>query len=87
MEVVITPELEAKLARSAAHLGRNPVELVKLLVARYFDEESRFIDAVNRTEQALECGQHLTHEQVGSRLERLLQPRSKFNGRYPQPRI
>jgi predicted transcriptional regulator len=72
MEVLFTPELEVKLARSAAQQGRNPGELVQQVVARYFDEESRFIDAVNRGENALLQGEYLTHEQVGQRLERFL---------------
>ena len=74
MEVLFTPELEAKLAQSAAQQGRNPDELVRQVVARYFDEESRFIDAVNRGENALLRGEYLTHEQVGQRLERFLKP-------------
>jgi predicted transcriptional regulator len=74
MEVLFTPELEAKLARSAAEQGRNPDELVRQVVARYFDEESRFIDAVSRGEKALLRGESLTHEQVGQRLERFLRP-------------
>jgi predicted transcriptional regulator len=74
MEVLFTPELEVKLARSAARQGRKPGELVQQVVARYFDEESRFIDAVNRGENALLHGEYLTHEQVGQRLERFLKP-------------
>ena len=74
MEVLFTPELEEKLARSATQQGRNPGELVQQVVARYFDEESRFIDAVNRGENALLRGESLTHEQVGQRLERFLKP-------------
>jgi predicted transcriptional regulator len=74
MEVLFTPEIEARLARSAAEQGRNPDELVQQVVARYFDEESRFVDAVNRGEKALETGKYLTHEQVGERLERFLRP-------------
>lgn len=74
MEVHFTPEQEAKLAHSAAQQGRDPDELVQQVVARYFDEESRFIDAVRRGEDALERGEHLTHEQVGQRLERFLRP-------------
>lgn len=74
MEVVFTPELEAKLAQSAAQQGRKPDELVRQVVARYFDEESRFIDAVNRGENALLHGEYLTHEQVGQRLERFVGP-------------
>jgi predicted transcriptional regulator len=74
MEVHFTPEQEAKLAQSAAQQCRNPDELVRQVVARYFDEESRFADAVKRGEEALERGEYLTHEQVGQRLERFLQP-------------
>ena len=74
MEVHFTPEQEAKLAQSAAQQGRNPDELVRQVVARYFDEESRFVDAVRRGEDALQRGEYLTHEQVGQRLERFLQP-------------
>ena len=74
MEVDFTPEQEAKLVESAAQQGRNPGELVRQVVARYFDEESRFVDAVRRGEEALERGDYLTHEQVGQRLERFLQP-------------
>jgi predicted transcriptional regulator len=74
MEVLFTPELEAKLAQSAAQQGRNPGELVQQIMARYFDEESRFVDAVSRGENALRLGAYLTHEQVGQRLERFLRP-------------
>ena len=74
MEVLFTPEIEAKLARSAAEQGRNPDELVQQVVARYFDEQSRFVYAVNRGEQALRAGEYLTHEQVGQRFERFLRP-------------
>jgi predicted transcriptional regulator len=58
--------------QSPAQQGRNPEELVQEVVARYFDEESRFIQAVKRGEEALQRGAFLTHEQVGQRLERFL---------------
>jgi predicted transcriptional regulator len=74
MEVHFTPEQEAKIAESAAQQGRDPDELVRQVVSRYFDEESRFIDAVTRGEGALQRGEYLTHDQVGRRLERFLQP-------------
>jgi predicted transcriptional regulator len=74
MEVHFPPELAAKLQQSAARQGRNPDELARQLVARYFDEEGRFVDAVMRGEQALQRGEYLTHEQVGQRLQRFLQP-------------
>lgn len=74
MQVHFTPELEAKLAQSAAQKGREPDELVQNVMTRYFDEESRFIEAVNRGEEALQRGEYLTHEQMGQRLERFLRP-------------
>jgi predicted transcriptional regulator len=70
MEVNFTENLEKKLAQSAAQQGINPDELVQEVVARHFDEERRFIEAVNRGEAALQRGEYLTHEQVGQRLER-----------------
>jgi len=74
MEVPFTPELEAKLAQTAARQGSNPDELVRQVMARYFVEESRFVDAVQRGEEAMQRGEYLTHEKVGQRLERFLQP-------------
>jgi len=74
MEVHFTPELEAKLTHSAAKQGRNPDELVQDVLARYLEEEARFVEAVKRGEGAFERGEYLTHEQVGQRLQRFLQP-------------
>ena len=58
----------------ATHEGLNMDEVVQDVVARYFKEEDRFIEAVKRGEGALERGEFLTHEQVGERLRRFLQP-------------
>ena len=74
MEVHFTPELEAKLTHSAAQQGRNPDELVQDVLTRYFEEEARFVEAVKRGEEALLRDEYLTHEQVGQRLQRFLQP-------------
>ena len=74
MEVHFPPEVEAKLTHSAAQQGRNPDQLVQEVVSRYFEEETRFVEAVKRGEEALQRGEYLTHEQVGERLQRFLQP-------------
>lgn len=74
MEVQFTPDLQARLAQRAAEKGLHPTEVVQDVVARYFEEEDRFIEAVKRGEAALERGEFLTHEQVGDRLRRFLQP-------------
>jgi len=72
MEIHFPPELEAKLTHSAAEQGRKPDELVQDAVSRYFEEETRFIEAVKRGEEAFERGEYLTHGQVGERLQRFL---------------
>jgi predicted transcriptional regulator len=74
MELHVTGELEAKLTHSAAQQGRNPDDLVQDVLTRYFEEEARFSDAVRRGEDALQRGEYLTQEQLGRRLQRLLQP-------------
>jgi predicted transcriptional regulator len=74
MEVHFPPDVEAKLTHSAAQQGRNPDQFVQEVVSRYFEEETRFVEAVKRGEEALQRGEYLTHEQVGERLQRFLQP-------------
>jgi len=72
MEVQFTPDLQARLTQRAAQQGVNPNDVVQDVVARYFEEEDRFVEAVKRGEAALERGEFLTHEQVGERLQRCL---------------
>ncbi|MCU1325415.1 MAG: hypothetical protein JWN34_785 [Bryobacterales bacterium] len=72
MEVHFPPDVEAKLVRSAAQQGRHPDELVQDVISRYFEEETRFVEAVRLGEAALDRGEYLTHEDVGARLHRFL---------------
>jgi predicted transcriptional regulator len=74
MEVHFPPETEAKLTNSAAQQGRAPGEIAQEIVTRYFEEETRFAEAVKRGEDAFQRGEYLTHEQVGQRLQRFLRP-------------
>ena len=74
MEVHFNPHLQARLTQRATQEGRDLDETVQDVVARYFEEEDRFIEAVKRGEAALERGEFLTHEQVGDRVRRFLQP-------------
>jgi predicted transcriptional regulator len=82
MEIHFPPELEAKLAHSAARQGRKLEELVQDAVAHYFEDEARFVQAVARGEQALQRGEYLTHEQVGQRMRRFLERKWKFVGQW-----
>ena len=57
MEVHLNPEQASKLAQEA--------------ITRYLEEEARFLEAVKLGESQLERGEYLTHEEVGTRIERL----------------
>ena len=74
MEVHFNADLQARLTERAAQEGRNLDETAQDVVARYFEEEDRFIEAVKRGEAALERGEFLTQGQVGDRLRRFLRP-------------
>ncbi len=74
MEVQFTPDVQARLKQRATQEGMNPDEVVRDVVARYFEEEDRFVEAVKRGEAALGRGEFLTHAQVGDRLRRFLKP-------------
>lgn len=74
MEVYFHPDLEARLLQRAKQEGDNLEETIQDVVARYFEEEDRFIEVVKNGEASLERGEFLTHEQVGERLRRFLHP-------------
>jgi predicted transcriptional regulator len=74
MEVHFDPNLEDRLTQRATQQGLKPDEFVQDVVARFLDEEDRFAEAVKRGEDALDRGEYLTHQQVGERLRRFLQP-------------
>jgi predicted transcriptional regulator len=74
VEVQFNSEIEARLAERAARQCVSPDELVRDLVASYFQEEDRFVEAVKRGEAALDRGDYLTHEQVGDKLRHYLRP-------------
>ena len=48
MEVHFTPEQEARLTQIASQAGTNPERLVKDVLVRYLDGETRFLAAVEK---------------------------------------
>ena len=74
MEVHFTPEQEAQLSEIATWAGTDAERLVKDAALRLLGEDARLVEAVRHGEEALQRGEHLTHEQVGQRLKRFLQP-------------
>ena len=71
MEVHFTPELEAKLSHVAAQQGRDTNELVQDALARYLDDESRFLEAVERGIAAADRGEFIEEEEMNARVEQM----------------
>lgn len=78
MEVMLSAELQAKLARIAQERGTNPQELAREAIERLVDYDDWFVREVEKGLAQVEAGQTLTHEEVGARLNKYLagkQPR------------
>ncbi len=69
MEVHFTREQEAQLAQKATQAGTIPERLVTKVVARYLDEEARFLAAVEKGIAAAERGEFIEEEEMDARLE------------------
>ena len=72
MEVKLTPELEAKLDSVAAKQGRDVQSLVAEAVERLVNYDEWFVREVEKGLAQLERGEFVEHEEVGRRLEKLL---------------
>lgn len=71
MEVNFTPEQEAQIAQIASKAGTDPNHLVKDVLTRYLDGESRFLAAVEKGLAAAERGEFIEEEEMDARLERM----------------
>ena len=74
MEVHFAPDTEAQLKQFAASKGKDAAQVVEETVARMLERQAQFIEGVNRGSAAADRGDLIDHEEVVSRIERLLQP-------------
>ena len=72
MEVILSPEKEAKLKHFASRTGRQPSQLVAEAVDRMLEYDSRFIEAVEEGRAAVRRGDLLEHDEVVARIEQTL---------------
>lgn len=72
MEVHLTPDVEAKLARLAAEQGRNAQALAREAIEHFVDYDEWFLREVEKGLEQIDRGEFLTHEEVGERLEKLI---------------
>jgi len=77
MEIVFTQELENKLCRLASKEGRDSASLVVEAVERLVDYDAWFLAEVDKGLVQIEAGRTLSHDEMGSRLQRHL--RSKLS--------
>jgi predicted transcriptional regulator len=66
MEVHLSPEQQAQIASKA---GTAPERLVTNVVARYLNEEARFLEAVEKGTSAAGRGEFISEEEMDARLE------------------
>jgi predicted transcriptional regulator len=69
MELNFTPEQQAQLVQIATKAGTVPERLVTDVVARYLDEEARFLAAVEKGLAAAERGEFIEEKEMDARVE------------------
>jgi predicted transcriptional regulator len=69
MELNLTPEQQEQLAQIATKAGTVPERLVTDVVARYLNEEARFLAAVEKGLAAAERGEFIEEEEMDARVE------------------
>jgi len=72
MEVRLTPEKEAQLAKLASESGRDADALAQEVLGDYLELHARLVEAVKAGEAAIERGDVLTHREVGVQVDLLL---------------
>lgn len=72
MEIQITPEQEAQLAQIAAHLQKDPHQLVMDAALRLIEEDDRFLAGVRKGIEEADRGEFLDEVEMDARVERML---------------
>ena len=73
MGIEMTPEQEAQLARIAAHLHKDPHQLVIDAALRLIDEDDRFRTGVRKGIEEADRGDLIDEVEMDARVERLLE--------------
>jgi predicted transcriptional regulator len=68
MEVPLSAELQAKLARIAQERGTDPQDLAREAIERLVDSDDWFVREVEKGLAQVAAGQTLTKDEVGARL-------------------
>jgi predicted transcriptional regulator len=74
MEVNLSPELQAKLARIAAENNSGAEEYVRQLVEHYLEHDAWLRQKVKAGLSQLDRGKFVTHEDVVARIAEMFRP-------------
>jgi predicted transcriptional regulator len=69
MEVNLSPEFQAKLARVAAENNSGAEEYVRQLVEQYLDHDAWFRKRVKKGLNQFDQKEFVTHEEIGARID------------------
>ncbi len=72
MEIHITPEQEAQLSQIAAHLQKDPHQLVMDAALRIIDEDERFRTGVRKGIEEADRGEFIDEAEMDARVERMI---------------
>ena len=72
MEVILSADVQAKLARIAHERGTEPQALAQEAIERLVDYDDWFLTEVDKGLAQVEGGQTVSHKEVGTRLEQRL---------------
>ena len=70
MEVDLTPDLQAKLARLASEQGRDTKALVREAVERLVNHDEWFVQEVEKGLAAADRGELIEHGEIGRLIDR-----------------
>jgi len=85
MEVDLTPDLQAKLARLASEQGRDSKALVREAVERLVNHDEWFIREVEKGLAAADRGKLIEHEEIGKLIDSQYTGWCAFAGPSPLP--
>ena len=77
MEVILSADVQAKLARIAHERGTEPQALAQEAIERLVDYDDWFLTEVDKGLAQVGGGQTVSHEEVGTRLEERLMGRTR----------
>jgi predicted transcriptional regulator len=79
MEVILSPELQAKLTRIAQDRGTDAAVVAREAIERLVDYDDWFVREVEKGLTQIQRGETLSHEEVGARLS------ERLAGKQPRP--